>query len=178
VRHLPDYAPPSPKALISAARDFQSVKEHLVDGDRALFIPEGGDAPWEFRLSVRIPLESLEDLAVARSIASPAAEMILPVKKPDYLGESKWQLRHGTRNIDAKIEHIEWLRRFQNREIDVRPGDALQCLVRIQCLYGHDNELLAERYTITEVRDVLLNRYIAPELPLEKPDGSDTPRSS
>jgi hypothetical protein len=47
----------------------------------------------------------------------------------------------------SKIEDATWLKRFQGREIDVRPGDALKCEVRIEHLYGHDNELLSERYT-------------------------------
>ena len=101
---------------------------------------------------------------MARAIRQPAAEMILPVKKPDYLGNSMWGLRHGKRNIEAKILDEAWLRRFQNREEDVRPGDALQCLVATELLYGHDNELIAERYTVETVLKVLVNRYEAPEL--------------
>lgn len=171
VRHLPDYAPPSPRALIDAVRDFQAVKDNLAEGDRARFITEAAEIPdWEFNLSVRIPIESIEDLAVARTIEVPAAEMILPVKKPDYLGDSRWQLRHGKRNIEAKIEDTAWLRRFQHRQEDVRPGDALRCRVKIEYLYGHDNELLTERYTVIEVLEVLINRYQAPELPWEAGD--------
>lgn len=165
VRHLPDYSPPSPKALINAVRDFQGVKDRLVEGDKARFLSDLPGVPdWEFNLSVRIPIENIEDLAVARTIEVPSSEMILPVKKPDYLGESKWQLRHGQRNIEAKLEDASWLRRFQNREVDVRPGDALRCNMKIEYLYGHDNELLTERYTVLEVLEVLVNRYISPEL--------------
>jgi len=165
VRHLPDYAPPSPKALVDAVRDFQGVKDRLAEGDRARLISEYADTPdYEFNLSVRIPIESIEELAVARTIQVPSVEMILPVKKPDYLGDSKWGLRHGKRNIEAKIEDDKWLRRFQARSIDVRPGDALRCHVRTEYLYGHDNELLTERYTVTEVLEVLVNRYESPEL--------------
>lgn len=171
VRQMPDYAPPSPKALVDAVRDFQSVKERLVDGDRASFISEvEGAESWEFNLSVRIPVDDIEGMAVARTLTMPSAEMILPVKKPDYLGESMWQLRHGQRTIEAKMEDEDWLRRFQNREIDVRPGDALSSKVAIEYLYGHDNELLAEKYTIVEVLEVLINRYVAPELPLDEDD--------
>lgn len=169
VRHMPDYSPPSPRALIAAARDFQGVKDRLIEGDKARFVPDfdGLDLPaYEFNLSFRMPVENIEDLAVARTITVPSSEMILPVKKPDYLGESRWQLRHGQRNIEAKLEHADWLRRFQNREVDVRPGDALRCRVQIDYLYGHDNELLTERYTIFEVLEVLVNRYVSPELPL------------
>lgn len=170
VRHMPDYSPPAPKALIAAARDFQGVKDRLVAGDKARFLPDLADVPaYEFNLSFRMPVDNIEDLAVARTITVPSSEMILPVKKPDYLGESRWQLRHGQRNIEAKLEHADWLRRFQNREIDVRPGDALRCRVQIDYLYGHDNELLTERYTILEVLEVLVNRYVSPELPYDNP---------
>jgi hypothetical protein len=170
IRHLPDYSPPSPKALINAIRDFQGVKDRLVEGDRARFLSDVEGVPsWEFNLSIRIPIESIEDLAVARTIQVPSSEMIVPVKKPDYLGDSKWSLRHGKRNIEAKIEDERWLRRFQNRLEDVRPGDALRCRVQIDYLYGHDNELLTERYTVLEVLEVLINRYTAPELDLGDP---------
>lgn len=165
VRHLPDYSAPSPTALVSAIRDFQSVKDRLLPGDRATLLTNDGDL--SFNLSVSLPIEDIEALAVARTIEVPASEMILPVKKPDYLGDSKWELRHGKRNISAKIEHPDWLRRFQNRLEDVRPGDALRCIVKIEYLYGFDNELLTERYTVVEVLEVLVNRIQSPELPLE-----------
>ena len=168
VRHLPDYSPPSPTALVNAMRDIQGVKDHLIEGDRAVMITPNGDV--EMNLTIRWPLEDIEALAVARTIVAPATEMILAVKKPDYLGTSKWELRHGKRTIQAKIENQEWLRRFQNREVDVRPGDALRCTVAIEHLYGHDNELLAERYTILQVNEVLVNRYVSPELPYDQPE--------
>lgn len=81
--------------------------------------------------------------------------MVLPVKKPDYLGDSRWQLRYGKRNIEARILDEDWLRRFQRREIDVRPGDALHCLVETEVRYGHDNELLTESFTVARVIAVL-----------------------
>jgi hypothetical protein len=43
-------------------------------------------------------------MAVKETVTFPAAQMILAVKKPDYLGDSKWDLRHGRRSIAAKIE--------------------------------------------------------------------------
>jgi hypothetical protein len=167
VRHLPDYRAPSPSALINAMRDIQGVKERLIQGDRALMITPSGEV--EMNLSIRWPIEDLEALAVARTLQQPSAEMILAVKKPDYLGTSKWDLRHGKRTIQAKIEDEGWLRRFQHRQEDVRPGDALRCNVKIEHLYGYDNELLMERYTILEVKQVMVNRYVVDELPLEQP---------
>jgi hypothetical protein len=113
----------------------------------------------EINLSVRWNIEDIEAMAVRETVEFPIAPMILTVKRPDYLGESKWELRHGKRIISAKIEDVEWLKRFQGRQVDVRPGDALRCEVRIENLYGHDNELLTERYTIIRVNEVLVDRF-------------------
>ncbi|HNB26659.1 MAG TPA: hypothetical protein PLR41_06870 [Alphaproteobacteria bacterium] len=157
VRHMPDYQAPTPKALIDAVRDFQRVKEELIPGDRATFTSLEGSV--EMNLSVRWDLENIEAMAVKETLQFPVAPMILAVKKPDYLGDSKWELRHGKKTISAKIEDTEWLARFQGRSIDVRPGDALKCDVQIEHLYGHDNELLSERYTIVRVTEVLVDSY-------------------
>lgn len=174
VRHLPDYTAPSPGALVQAIQDFQAVKDRLVPGDRATMLTRDGDI--EFNLSVSLPIEDIEALAVATTITNPPAEMILPVKKPDYLGDSKWELRHGRRNISAKIEHQDWLRQFQNRQVDVRPGDALRCTVQIENLYGFDNELLTERYTVLEVLEVLVNRIEILDLPFGGHGNDDAPK--
>ena len=157
VRHLPDYSAPSPSALVNAVRDFQAVKDTLVSGDRARMLTHDGDI--EMNLSIKFPIEDIEAMAVANTLSSPATEMIMAVKKPDYLGESKWDLRHGKRTISAKIEDDAWLQRFQNREVDVRPGDALRCMAEIELLYGYDNELIAERYTVKQVLDVMPDQF-------------------
>lgn len=165
VRYLPDYAPPSPKALINAMRDFQEVKGHLIEGDSAKMITAQGDV--SLNLKLHWPIEDIEALAVARTITQPSMEMILAVKKPDYLGTSQWDLRLAKRTIHARIEDEGWLRDFQSRRIDVRPGDALRCQVSLEHLYGHDNELISERYTIITVEEVMVNRFVIEELPLD-----------
>lgn len=162
VRHLPAYVPPSPDALIDAVRDFQGVKDRLGEGYRAKFMSDEGSV--EMNLAFRWNVEDLEALAVKQTLSSPAMEMIIAVKKPDYLGASKWEFRHGRRTIQAKIEDLEWMRAFQGRRIDVRPGDALRCTVSVDSLYGHDNELIAERYVIKQVHEVLMDRFTQAEL--------------
>ncbi|MFN8694376.1 MAG: hypothetical protein ACK5XX_08240 [Holosporales bacterium] len=158
IRRLPHYRPPTPAALLDVAKDIQSAKQQLLEGkDKAMFITEQGSL--EMKLSMRWDIESLEALAVRETIKQPNLTLVLIVKKPDYLGDSRWELRLGKRNIQAHIEDVDWLKRFQAREIDVRPGDALRCDVTQEHLIGHDNELLSERYIVTRVREVLVNRY-------------------
>lgn len=158
VRHLPDYSPPNPTALINAVKDFQGVKEHLVEGDRASIIGPD-DEKVDFNLSVRFDIEDIEALAVRETQSHTVPSMVMIVKKPDYLGTSMWDLRHGRGSISARIEDEEWLAQFQSRRADVRPGDALRCQVRIELLYGHDNELLAQKYYIERVHEVLENQF-------------------
>ena len=163
VRHLPAYTAPSPKSLIGAVRGFQSVKDRLILGDKASLITQEGDIG--INLSKSLPIEEIESLEIAKTIDYPASEMILTVKKPDYLGASKWELRHGSRTISAKVEDNVWLSKFQGRQEDVRPGDALRCKVKTEMLYGFDNELIADRHTIVEVIEVLSDRSKILKLP-------------
>lgn len=158
VKHLPDYRAPSPQALLTAVADFQRVKDQLIPGDRAIYRDAEGDHA-EMNLSVRVNVDDIEALAIKETVTFPVAPMILAVKKPDYLGDSKWELRFGKRAITAKIEDETWLRKFQSRGVDVRPGDALRCDVRIEHLYGHDNELLTEKFNIVRVNEVLVDSY-------------------
>lgn len=156
VRHLPDYSPPDPIGLIEAAKQIQTAKDLLDPKDRVIF--QNADHEIEINMSVRLEADKLAELATKETIRVPPAPMILAVKKPDYLGNSKWEFRHGRKPIFAKIEDEEFLSNFQNRETDVRPGDALRCQVSVEMKYGFDNELISENFIITEVSEVLDDR--------------------
>ena len=156
VRYIPAYAPVSSRALVRAIIDFEKVKDHLVSGDEASMIVSNDEIA-RFNLSTRLDIEDIEALATKEKQTHHIPSMVVVVKKPDYLGNSMWELRYGKRSISAKIEHAEWLEEFQKRRADVRPGDALKCRVRLEVLYGHDNELMSERYYIEHVHEVLAN---------------------
>ena len=160
VRHLPDYAPIRPDALIGALEDFQKVKDYLVEGDAAAIITD--DDRHDMNLMIRWDIDAIEELAIRETEVASASSMVFIVKKPDYLGESRWDLRHGRRNVSVKIEDVKWLAEFQGRKLDIRPGDALRCKARIEMAYGFDNELIAERYFIEEVLAIVENAYQNP----------------
>lgn len=156
VRHFPDYTPPSTNSLIEAIKGFQQIKDHLVEGDRAKFLSAIKGVPdIEFNLSARIPDEEIDNLAVQKTVEISTTKMILTVRRPDYLGNAKWGLRHKKKNIEAKIEDTKWLTSFQRRGVEILPGDALRCRVLIEHLYGFDDELISERYTVLEVIEVI-----------------------
>jgi len=81
--------------------------------------------------------------------------MILKVKRPDYLGESRWDFKFGDHPFHAKILHVDWLADFQARKIDVRPGDALRAMVRQTINYGFDADVISESNEILEILEVI-----------------------
>lgn len=164
VKRFPDYAPPSVQSLAEAVTDIGKAKGLLAEGDKMTYIPPDMP-PVEFDLSVSWTSDDLLQFTVKERIEFPAMPMNLIVKRPDYLGVSKWEFRHGKKSISAKIEHREWLRAFQNRKVDVRPGDALRCIVKVEHSYGYDNELVSEDFAISQVIEVLENHNLpSPDL--------------
>lgn len=151
VKKFPAYAPLTPKKLIEGIDLLNKSVKDLDKKDSVIFTSDEGDVAFNLNFSF-IP-EAIEDLLTKEKISS-TQEMILKVKKPDYLGDSKWELKHD-KNIYAKILHKEWLEDFQNRKIDVRPGDSLKAKVTVTVKYGFDNEVIGINYDIIEIFKII-----------------------
>lgn len=149
VTRLPVYTPPDPERLLRAASDVASALNELTSTDRASYISDEGEV--SIRGASGATRERIESL-LTREVVASTVEMLLKVKKPDYLGVSMWEFRHGEHPVAARIEDADWLRRFQARELDVRPGDSLRALVRTEVRYGYQSEVVAVHHTILEVR--------------------------
>ena len=148
VESIPTYAPVGRRSLIRHIERFNSSLEHLSSQDKVYYESEYGKASFNMELS--FDADAIEDLITNETIES-NSKMILKVKKPDYLGDSKWEFKHGNRTVSAKITDSEWLRSFQNRGVDVRPQDSLVCEVKTTAKYDHDYELITNNYEITKV---------------------------
>lgn len=165
VKQFPDYAPPSTIALADATKGIENAKAYLVDGDKISYVVPD-QPPADFDLAVRWDEKDLERMLVKETVKAENMPMTLIVKKPDYLGKSKWDFRHGGKMISANVGDEEWLRKFQTRQIDVRPGDAIRCTVNVENHYGYDNELVSETFAITKVTQILENQIQQSELDL------------
>lgn len=157
VKYLPDYAPPSPHELAVVTQDLSVAKSSLIDADKMLYVSPDND-PLDFNLKAYWAPEDLEVMTVKETAKFENMTMNLIVKKPDYLGSSKWDFRHGTKPIFAHIHDKEWLDEFHARKVDIRPGDALRCMVTVEYFYGFDNELVKETHTVTKVGGILLDQ--------------------
>ncbi|WP_407186712.1 hypothetical protein [Bradyrhizobium centrosematis] len=161
VKKMADYSPPSATELISSAGEMTKALSYLDTKDKAKLITAQGEQ--NFDLTIDWGPDTIADLAIRETLTMPPAPMILAVRRPDYLGETQWEFRHGKKLLRAKIEDKVWLAGFLNRKIDVRPGDALKCRVGVELAYGYDNELVSETYRIDEVVEVLENEYSHPD---------------
>ena len=92
---------------------------------------------------------------VTRESVGNTSTMILTVKKPDYLGTSQWDFKHGDRTISARLADTDWLDSFHLRKVDLKPGDAIKARVTITDDYGFDNEVIRSQYEVVKVIEVL-----------------------
>ena len=142
---------PSSSALVERITAWQRAKNGVAAGTAVRLITNNGSG--ELDLSKRIA--EPRTLLLARKLVNHSADMIFIVEMPDYQATGQWQLKHGGTRTTAIAEPGTLLDKFYRRELDVRPGDALRCRVDFETSYGPDHEVLAERYRIIEIIEVL-----------------------
>lgn len=152
VRGLPGYAPIPTERLLNGIRKISSATKNLVGEDKVEYITKDGKVT--FNKEFKYDSDFIESL-LTREIISNKTEMVLKVKKPDYLGESMWEFKHGDHPLQAKIVHVDWLAKFQSRSFDLRPGDSIRAIVEIQVSYGFKNEVISTHHLVVEVKEII-----------------------
>ncbi len=154
VKRFPAYTPISTVKLLHNIKNISASVNSLKETDRVSFTITEESKTAEFNMQFQFSPESVEDLLTKETLTSEAV-MILKVKKPDYLGESRWDMRHEKRTIPAKITDMAWLAKFQERKVNVRPGDSLKVRIKVSVKYDYNNEVIGEDYDIVEVLEVI-----------------------
>jgi hypothetical protein len=152
VKKLPSYKRVPSSALL---RDIQLITlavEQLKPADTAKFITQNGEV--QFNQSFQYHQDAVETLLTKETKNFEKSE-ILKVKKPDYLGDSMWELKYRDRIIPVKITDHNWLFEFQSRKKDVRPGDALSVVLQTQINYGFQDEEISVHYRILKVKEII-----------------------
>jgi hypothetical protein len=158
VRRIPSYVPIPTPALLEAVRLINDGLAPLdKTRDRARLLTPEGDA--NFNLQLNFVPEKVAELLIKDSIVNRSI-LILKLRKPDFLGESRWEFRWEDHYMEAGIADKEWLGQFQERAFDIRPGDALKVEIESTVNYGYDGEVISKSHTILEVIDVV--RYTPP----------------
>jgi hypothetical protein len=87
-------------------------------------------------------------------------EVDLLLKKPDLLGDSKWQFVYN-KTIDAKIEDEDFLEKVRRGKISVRAGVKIPCLLEVEYDLNDGFDIIqkSEKYNIKKI----LGEIIQPE---------------
>ena len=142
---------PTSSALVEAIAAWQRAKAAVGTGEAVRIISNNGSTLLDVGKRIAEP----RTLLLARKLVNHAADMIFVVEMPDYEASGQWQLKRGSARSKAIVEPGTMLDKFYKRELDIRPGDALRCKVDTETSYGPDHEVLAERYRIVEIVEVL-----------------------
>lgn len=159
---FPTYQPIPPRRLLMAARGIRASVSGLDDPADASVIIDAEVVPLRPNLAVDPILEA--ELLREREVSS-EAEMILKIKRPDYLGDAMWDFRHGQTPIRARVEDQNWLESFRNRVVVLGPGDALRAKVLNHIVYDDTGNIVASNHTVLQVLEVLRSKpYRQPDL--------------
>ncbi|OAI51915.1 hypothetical protein AYO46_00910 [Betaproteobacteria bacterium SCGC AG-212-J23] len=152
VKVLPAYTPVHTPTLLADISQVKNALSVLSQDDNATLSSSEGVS--QYNKDLMVSEEVVRDL-VTRERLSTVGERILKVKKPDYLGTSKWTFRYGSHIVEAKVTDASWLTRFQSNLELVHPGDSLRVLLYEQAAYGEDNELIHTEVEVQKVLEVI-----------------------
>ncbi|NEQ73203.1 MAG: hypothetical protein F6K23_09015 [Okeania sp. SIO2C9] len=146
------YTAPSDKELLSNIDKFCKASSELKKSDQLFYLIKKSTFPVNrhFYLS-----EESKEKLLFKEVIENELTMILKVKKPDYLGESKWEFKHEKRRIEAKIADLEWLQSFRNGDVFIFPRASIKAIVKIVSKYDHGGKLISSQYTIKKVIEVI-----------------------
>jgi len=104
-----------------------------------------------------IDIEAVEEALAEDEYINESTQFYL-IKKPDFLGDSAWNFKHGNKSITVKIADNDWLSKFHSGQIPVVPGDSLKVSVKQTSRYNTNGYLISEKLEIIEVIDVIHNQ--------------------
>lgn len=140
------------RKLVKSICDIGGAVSALSKDDTASYIADNKRT--RINPNFTLSAEQAEAL-VTEEIIRNRVELILKVKKPDYLGTSRWEFRFEDHIIEVSITDKEWLSQFQARGITVRPGDSIRGLVDVSISYDEHRNVSGKHYELVRVIDVL-----------------------
>lgn len=150
--HIPAYIPLDEESLLTDINSMQESLTYLDKTDSAKLISNHVEST--FNKELMVSSEVVKEM-ITREIIVTESERILKVKKADFLGNSKWSFKYERHIIEAKILNDEWLEKYQNRIIELHPGDSIKVMLIEEISYGYDNEVVHIDYSINNIIEIL-----------------------
>lgn len=150
------YTPPNPMIFSKAINSVLESSDRLGDGEKAKISTSDEfeneslyvDLPRGKKVDVDDVLKELVTKEIENTL-----DMILVIKKPDFLGDSQWEFKKGKESLSAKIEDSEWVSKFKSGEVVIVPNDALHVDLNEKALFDKHGVALSIKRTITKVKE-------------------------
>jgi hypothetical protein len=152
VLRIPTYVPIPSNEVVRSIQLISDALQPLNEDDSVSYL--SSERIIEFNKSFEVVPAALTDLLV-REVMTSEAPMILVIKRPDFLGDSKWEFRHDRRVFEARILDPAWMTEFRLGTVVIHPGDALRAVVRSTVRYGFDGEVVDSQHEIIKVDGVI-----------------------
>ena len=149
---LPSYSRVSEIDIAEHAGIISAALARLEPGESISLNDDEGEAVIDAGFAVTD--EDIKNLLIERTLEN-TSELILMVRKPDFLGETKWEFRFNRRSLSVAIVDKNWLSNFQSGKVDIRPGDALHVTMKERVSYDGHGEVVSEEREILVVLGVI-----------------------
>jgi len=152
-----NYAEPS---ILDLAKNLNEINDAVSKlGDDEKFVIKNSKSLTEeiSKGTEKINLEDVENALTTEEIKSENI-VYYKIRRPDFLGDSQWDFKHGNKSLKVKILHEEWLDDFQKGKVIVVPGDSLKVKIRQNFKYNKNGYLISEKTEIIEVLEIKKNQ--------------------
>lgn len=152
-----NFTPPSVREVIDVVDSIAQSTSKLQETENCSIISDDGIEQITIPKKVSVSVTKIE-ADLVQDIITTNRQIILRVKKPDYLGEARWVFKHGKKTIEAKIMDQNWLNKFHLKEVVITPGDSLDVDVEMIEQYDRHGNLIKEGYSIMVVKNIIPGR--------------------
>jgi len=151
-----NYAEPNILDLAKNLNDINDAVSKLTDDEKFIIKDSKNTTEEISKGTEKINLEDVENALTTEEIKSENI-VFYKIKRPDFLGDSQWDFKHGNKSLKVKILHEEWLEDFKQGKVIVVPGDSLKVKIK-QCFkYNKNGYLISEKTEIIEVLEIKRN---------------------
>ncbi|MGE4506627.1 MAG: hypothetical protein AB7D51_14865, partial [Desulfovibrionaceae bacterium] len=146
--NIPEYRPITSIHVLRLSTQASKALEHLDDNEKISIAQSS--KKYDFPNNITVEETAVDFKSTVEH--SPRVELL--VKKPDFIGKSKWCFKIGQKAEDVSITDTQWLYDFQQRRVIIQPGDSLVADMITKTTFDQNNMITRVEYEIIKVHSV------------------------